>query len=132
MSSSGNSTIHPNELSLQTLEDYSFSYHEERIMPKFILLTKLSPDSLRDLAKIEENSRAWKKEVEERCPEVRFHEHFWALGPYDFISIYDAPNEKVASKVSLISMSLGAQNTETWTLLPYSEYIKEVHELLGP
>jgi hypothetical protein len=28
-------------------------------------------------------------------------------------------------------MSLGAQKTETWTMLPYSDYIKEVHELLG-
>jgi len=101
-------------------------------MPKYILLTKLSPDSLCDLAKIEENSRNWKKEVETKCPEVKFHEHFWVLGPYDFISIYDAPDEKVASKVSLISMSLGAQTTETWTMLPYAEYIKEVHELLGP
>ncbi len=50
---------------------------------------------------------------------------------YDFLSIYDAPDEKVASKVSLISMSLGAQKAETWTMLPYSDYIKEVHELLG-
>ena len=100
-------------------------------MPKYILLTKLSPDCLCDLAAIEKNSRAWKKAVEEKCPEVRFHEHFWVLGPYDFISIYDAPDEKVASKVSLISMSLGAQKAETWTMLPYPDYLKEVQELLG-
>ncbi len=50
-------------------------------MPKYVLLTKLSPNSLCDLAKIEENSKSWKKEVEDKCPEVKFHEHFWVLGP---------------------------------------------------
>jgi uncharacterized protein with GYD domain len=98
-------------------------------MSTYILLTKLSPESL-NLEQIEENGKKWKKEVEEKCPDVKFISHYSVLGPYDYISIYEAPNEYVASKVSLISMSLGAQKAESWTAIPYQEYIKEVRELL--
>ena len=98
-------------------------------MSTYILLTKLSPESLR-LDQIEENGKRWKKAVEEKCPEVKFIAHYSVLGPYDYISIYEAPNEFMASKVSLISMSQGAQKAESWTAIPYHDYIKEVRELL--
>ena len=49
-------------------------------MAKYILLTKLSPDSLCDLARIEENSRNWKKAVADKCPEVKFQRTFLGYG----------------------------------------------------
>ncbi len=99
-------------------------------MSTYILLTKLSPE-MGDLSKIEENAKKWKRKVEEKCPEVKFLAHYFVLGPYDFIGIYEAPDEHVASKVSMISMALGAQKAESWTAIPYSDYIKEIRELLS-
>ena len=98
-------------------------------MPTYIMLTKLSPESL-NLSQIEENAKKWKKVVEEKCPGVKFLAHYSILGPYDYVSIYEAVNEHEAAKVSLISMSLGAQKAESWTAIPYQDYIKSVRELL--
>jgi len=31
---------------------------------------------------------------------VRWLANYWLLGPYDYLDIYEAPNEEVATKVS--------------------------------
>ncbi len=84
---------------------------------------------MRDLESIEENGKRWKTAVKEKCPDVKWHAHYSILGPYDFISIYDAPSEKIASKVSLISMSLGATKAESWTAMPYNEFLEILRSL---
>lgn len=98
-------------------------------MPTYILLTKLTSNSLSELDKIEENGKKWKKTIEEKCPEVKFQCHYSVLGPYDFISIFEAPDEKTASKVSLLSMSLGAQKAESWTAIPYHDFLTGIKEI---
>jgi len=98
-------------------------------MASYVLLTKLNPDSMKDLESIEENGKRWKAAVKEKCPEVKWLCHYSVLGPYDFISIYEAPDEEVASKVSLISMSLGATKAESWTAIPYNEFLKILRSL---
>ncbi len=98
-------------------------------MATYVLLTKLNPESMKDLSSIEKNGKKWKAEVKRQCPDVKWIGHYSILGPYDFISIYEAPSEKVASKVSLISMSLGATKAESWTALPYNEFIEIIKSL---
>ncbi len=98
-------------------------------METYILVTKLTSESLHDLNRIEENGRKWKKAIAEKCPEVKFLCHYSILGPYDFLSIYEEPNASVASKVSLISMSLGAQKAESWTAIPYHDFLLHTREL---
>ena len=95
-------------------------------MATYILLTKLSAEGLGDLHKREAIGRKWLEDVKSRCPEVKWIEHFALLGPFDFMDIYEAPNEEVAAKVSLITMSRGAVKAETWAALPYKRFLKVV------
>jgi uncharacterized protein with GYD domain len=92
-------------------------------MQIFILATKLNSEGMRNLEEIKENGRKWKAQVQEKCPDVKFREHFFVFGQYDFISIYEAPDAKTAAKVSLISQSLGAQKAESWMAFPYNEFL---------
>ncbi len=93
------------------------------------MLTKLNPENMKDLESIEENGKRWKAAVKEKCSDVKWIAHYSILGPYDFISIYEAPSEKIASKVSLISMSLGATKAESWTAMPYNEFLDILRSL---
>ncbi|MEK9136707.1 MAG: GYD domain-containing protein [Bacteroidota bacterium] len=43
--------------------------------------------------------------------------------------MYEAPNEEVAAKVSMITMSKGAVKAETWAALPYKRFLKVAKEL---
>ncbi|MBN2135137.1 MAG: GYD domain-containing protein [Acidobacteria bacterium] len=92
-------------------------------MQTFILATKLNTEGMHDLDEVKENGRRWKARVEEKCPEVKFIGHYFVFGQYDFISIYEAPDTDTAAKVSLISQSLGAQKAESWTAIPYGEFL---------
>ena len=93
-------------------------------MATYILLTKLSSNSLGDPKRREQVGRKWFSEVKKRCPEVKWIEHYALLGPFDFMDIYEAPNEEVAAKVSLITMSKGAVKAESWPAIPYKRFLE--------
>jgi uncharacterized protein with GYD domain len=98
-------------------------------MPTYILATKLSPELTKDLKKRAEIGRKWIERVKKNCPEVRFIDHYALLGPYDFMDIYEAPNEESAAKVSMISLSGGAVAAESWTAIPYKKFIELIRDL---
>ncbi len=92
-------------------------------MPTFILLTKLSSQSLSVPQTRENIGRNWFSEVKKKCPEVKWIDHYALLGPYDFMDIYEAPNEESAAKVSMITMSQGAVSAESWNAIPYKKFL---------
>lgn len=98
-------------------------------MATFILLTKLSSESLGDLHKRETIGSKWFNTVKAKCPEVKWIDHYALLGPFDFMDIYEAPNQEVAAKVSMITMSKGAVKAETWAALPYKKFLKIAKQL---
>ena len=98
-------------------------------MQTYILLTKLSPEvskQVKDRAKL---GRAWLDQVKEKCPEVNFISHYALLGAYDFIDIYEAPDEDTAAKVSMISLSNGAFSSESLIAIPYKRFLELAEEI---
>ncbi len=98
-------------------------------MATYILLTKLSSGSLGTLHKREAVGRKWLEKVKAACPEVRWVEHYALLGPFDFMDVYEAPDNETAAKVSMITMSKGAVKAETWGALPYKKYLEIARRL---
>ena len=98
-------------------------------MATFVLMTKLSPELSGSFKNREELGKKWKKAVEEKCPEVKWISHYYLLGPYDFMDIYEAPDEETAAKVSLITLSQGALKAESWTAIKYTQFLKLVDNI---
>jgi len=98
-------------------------------MQTYILLTKLSPEVSRQVKDRAKLGRAWLDQVKEKCPEVNFISHYALLGAYDFIDIYEAPNEDTAAKVSMISLSNGAFSSESLIAIPYKRFLKLTEEI---
>ncbi|MBI4810852.1 MAG: GYD domain-containing protein [Ignavibacteriales bacterium] len=99
-------------------------------MATYILLTKLSSERLgAPLKRREAIGRKWFEAVKRKCPEVKWIAHYGLLGPFDFMDIYEAPNEEVAAKVSMITMSQGAVKAESWTALPYKRFLEIAKKL---
>jgi uncharacterized protein with GYD domain len=95
---------------------------ELRIMMTFAMLTRLSPDALKDPGTIEDLARRVTGEIERKCPHVRWVVNYAMLGPYDYLDIFEATDEHEAAKVAAIVRSLGHATTETWTLVPWKRY----------
>jgi uncharacterized protein with GYD domain len=98
-------------------------------MPTYILLTKLSSGMLSDADTRESLGREWFETVKEKCPNVKWLEHYALLGSYDFMDIYEASNEEEAAKVSMITMMKGAVKAESLTAIPYKKYLDLIKEL---
>lgn len=99
-------------------------------MPLFILATKLSQENMRDLRNREKEGMQWRERVKEKCPRVKFHAHYALLGKYDFLDIYEAPDEEEAAKVSLISLANGAIQAESWLAIPYHRFLEITREVI--
>jgi uncharacterized protein with GYD domain len=93
-------------------------------MPTYVLMTKLSPDVLCDPRGRKAVGKEWKKLVDRACPEVCWLQHYALLGRYDFMDIYEAPDDATAHKVSLLSLTHGAVSAESWPALPYDEFLR--------
>lgn len=100
-------------------------------MQTYVLLTKLAPDCNHQLVDRESASHDWYVHVKEKCPQVKFLAHYALLGQYDFLDIYEAPNEEVAAKVSLISRSFGAVSAESLIAIPFKRFIEITEEISG-
>jgi uncharacterized protein with GYD domain len=94
-----------------------------------MLMTKLAPEVTRQVKDRSKIGRAWLAHVKEKCPEVKFVAHYALLGPYDFVDIYEAPDEESAAKVSMISLANGAIQAESWTAIPYKRFLKLTEEV---
>ena len=106
-------------------------------MKTFVMMTKLANpnallvevgNKLQDRAR---NGRAWLEEIKAKCPEVNFKAHFALFGQWDFMDIYEAPDEETAAKVSLLSRSHGAHQVESWLALPYEKVLQLSDEISG-
>ena len=98
-------------------------------MPTYVLLTKLSPDLTLQMKDREALGRAWLDQVKKACPEVKFLSHYFLLGQYDFIDIYEAPDNMTAAKVSLIGQANGAFQAQSLPAIPYKRYIDLIGEI---
>jgi uncharacterized protein with GYD domain len=98
-------------------------------MPTFILMTRLTPETLHDAGGRKATGKEWLKKVKERCPDVKWISHYAILGPYDFMDIYEAKDVETAHRVSLISRAEGAVTAESWQALPYDAFLKVLGEV---
>jgi uncharacterized protein with GYD domain len=98
-------------------------------MQTFVLMTKLAPEMSKQVKDQEKLGRVWLEQVKEKCPQVKFIAHYALLGPYDFLDIYEAPDEETAAKVSLISLKSGAFAAESWVAIPYKRFVELVEEI---
>jgi len=98
-------------------------------MPTYVLMTRLSPQVTAQMKDRAALGRAWLDLVKVKCPGVKFIAHYGLLGQYDFLDIYEAPNEETAAKVSMISRATGAVQAESWSAIPYKRILELANEI---
>ncbi len=91
-------------------------------MPTFVMLTRLSPDALTRPGKVDELNQAVEERIKRECPDVRWTSNYAVLGPYDYLDIFDAPDNDAATKVALIVRSFGHATTETWVATKWERF----------
>jgi uncharacterized protein with GYD domain len=91
-------------------------------MATYVVLTRLTPESVKTPGELERLERAVTEHVRKDCPQVKWIANYAILGPYDYLDIFEAPDEMIAAKVVMIIRSYGHGQTETWTALPWERF----------
>jgi uncharacterized protein with GYD domain len=91
-------------------------------MPTYVLLTRLTPETVRAPRELRRLEKAVSEAIRRECPEVKWVANYAILGPYDYLDVFEAPDESVAAKVVVLIRSFGHAETETWTALPWERF----------
>lgn len=90
-------------------------------MPTFLMFTTLSPQGLQTLRVTPERLLEVNREIE--ALGVRVLQQWALLGPYDVLSVLDAPDENAVMRVSADMAARGSAQVETLAVVPVEEFV---------
>ncbi|MBI4297624.1 MAG: GYD domain-containing protein [Chloroflexi bacterium] len=91
-------------------------------MATYVLMTRLSPEAVSKPGAILELEKAVAGKLKSQCPQAKWLASYSILGGCDYLDIFEAPDEGVASQVALVIRSLGHATTETWVATPWARF----------
>jgi uncharacterized protein with GYD domain len=90
-------------------------------MPTYILLTSLTAQGVQTLKANPDRLREVNRDVEELGAKVL---HQWAtLGPFDFVNVVEAPDDKTIARVSVALSARGSAKLQTMSALPIDDFL---------
>jgi len=98
-------------------------------MATYVMLTKLSAEAVKDPRSIEQLGKDVTQKLKVQVPQVNWLASYSLLGPYDYLDIFEAPDERSASQAALIVRTFGHATTETWTAIPWDRFLGLVREI---
>ena len=93
-------------------------------MPKFIMLSTLGPEGAHTLRDQPRRLKEVNADVE--AMGVKVVEQYALLGPYDFLNILEAPDEKVMARLAVELGARGTLKTRTMPALSIDDFIAAV------
>jgi uncharacterized protein with GYD domain len=100
-------------------------------MATYVMLTRVSPDFVRSAHALEELEHEAMESVRAHCPEVKWKQSYAILGPYDYLDIFEAPDNDTAAKVSTLIRAHGRAHSEIWVATEWQRF-KQMLRSLGP
>jgi len=95
-------------------------------MPTYILLSSLSDEGAATLKKKAARLREVNKEVEGMG--VKIAAQYAVLGPFDFVTIVEAPDNETIARVSIELSARGSVKIQTLAAIPIEAFVKSLKQ----
>lgn len=96
-------------------------------MTTYVMLTKWTEQGMRQVRDSPKRLDSAKKALKEMGGEFKFF--YMTMGDYDIVAVYDAPDDAIAARFTLILGMLGNVRTTTLKAFPEAAYREIVHSL---
>lgn len=94
-------------------------------MPTYLLMTTLTAQGVQTLKANPDRLREVNHDVEELGARVL---HQWAvLGPFDFVSVVEAPDTATIAKVSVALGARGSSKIQSWEALEIEDFLNQLN-----
>jgi uncharacterized protein with GYD domain len=93
-------------------------------MPTYVLLSTLTADGRKTVKERPERIKEVNKEIEKLG--VKVLSQYAVIGPYDFVSLVEAADNKVIARVSVELGSRGTVKIMTLPTIPLDEFISTI------
>jgi len=90
-------------------------------MATYLMFATLTPEGVRTLKHNPERIREVNREVEELG--VRVREQWATLGEFDFVSVVEAPDDRVMARLSLELSSRGTARYHSCAAIPLEDFL---------
>ncbi|MBX5326999.1 MAG: GYD domain-containing protein [Candidatus Bathyarchaeia archaeon] len=93
-------------------------------MPLYILMSTLTDEGWKTVKEKPERIKEVNREIEKYGVKVLYQ--YATLGPYDFVNIVEAPDNKTIARVSIELGSRGTVQIKSMPAIPIDEFINAV------
>jgi len=91
-------------------------------VPTYILLSSLNPGGLETLKERPERLREVNQEIERMGGHIK--DQYAVLGPFDFVTILEAPDNETVAKISIGMGARGTVRIQTLSAIPIDDFIE--------
>jgi uncharacterized protein with GYD domain len=95
-------------------------------MATYVMLTRLSPDAITEPDSIKALGRRVIDKLNIEIPEANWLSSYATLGPYDYLDLFEAPDNETAAKVSVIVRSFAHATTKIWPATNWERFLEVV------
>lgn len=92
-------------------------------MAIYIILSRVSPEALRDPADFKKLAETVSAKVRNDCPRVTWKDSYATLGRFDVVDIVESDDPKQVKKAAMIIRAYGHSATETLAATPWKEFL---------
>ena len=92
-------------------------------MATYIILSKLSPDALKDPKDLKGLAATVAQKIRAECPGVTWKDSYATLGRFDIVDIVEASDAKQVEKAAMIIRAHGHSTTETLPGTPGKQFL---------
>jgi uncharacterized protein with GYD domain len=97
----------------------------EAVMATYIILSKLSPDAVRDPKDFKGLAATVAQKIRAECPGVTWKESYATFGRFDVVDVVDGDEEQIA-RAAMIIRAYGHSTTETLSATPWQQFLDKL------
>ncbi len=92
-------------------------------MQTYVILSRLSPDALKDPKGFKNLATQVTDHIKKECPNVTWKQSFAVMGRFDIVDLIESDDQKQVEKAVMIIRTYGHCITETMPATPWKDFL---------